>query len=367
MVCAIVLFSCNSSVFAQRTVALYRWDSKIVSLVGTLFVLMFTASAACIPFYSPGGRLTGTKFCTYLPPTNPLASLYTVIVYKVFSMVLDFTLLILTLHKLLDGGIKALWTKKFSSMYLGKDTNLSSFLIRQGFHYYVIQMAADILFICGYFGFKNPFYKVIPSAVNLAVLPLAAAGAFRDMGRKAKEIGMKNAFRVNEIVCSDSEGNAQSGNTRLTHLQGQSTLPIDPRNTTTTRLDTPRKSGFFRAHNSAVDVENINGIAVVVNTVSRTDVIEEEVWQDDSKDKDAIKMMTRQRSQSGKSEAGNAGGTGSNDVEMGLQAQPLECAARADTVSETGSAVWIPRTPEETYPIDSRGLLSSEERHTSSE
>lgn len=337
----ILVFASNSLTFALRTMALYNRERKIVIPVFVYWSLTLAASAACIPFYVPEAHLPGTLFCTYGPPKNYTASLTTIIIYKVLGLSFDTTLLVLTLHRLLDGGLPSLWTRDSRQTHSKEKTSLSAFLVRQGFHFYVVQMLCDIFFIAGYWGFKDPFYRVLPSAVSLSVPALAAAGAYRDMGRRARSIGLKNALHVNEVITSShnsrSGGGLGNGTTLIdsklatkgasesTTAAGTrdrmsayvlSTLSIASKTETiqhdkTTRvtfgnkLDGSKKKGFFRSIPHPADVDNISGIVVTVGTVSRTDAIEEEWEGDESSSLEAIKLqrLYSQRSSNGGQES----------------------------------------------------------------
>lgn len=377
----LVLFASMELIFVQRTMALYSWKKAIMVPLLTHYALVICALVACIPFYAGGTGIPGTRFCTFRPNAHKTGTVATIITYMTLHMGLDIILLLLTLNRLLEGGISAVFTKKAAELYTGgADTTLSTFLIRQGFHFYVVQLGCDIVYFITYFGLKDPFLKFVGAVIIISAPSLAAAGAFRDMGRKAVEIGLRNAMHVNEIVNSSgqtpSEGvlGTRVGTNTAASLGGR----INPQILSTAaashktdgighdkttrisfadKLGGRKKNGFFRTHNDPTDIENINGIVVTVGTVSRTDAIEEE-WEADS-NPDAIKM-TRQWSEPGKSEDGSSTTDKNDNLFEAITQMPTDSelrgdahanlhpyATQADTVSETGSNAWIPRTPDE--------------------
>lgn len=220
IIVVLFLFACNTLIFVYRTIALYAWDFKVVSPVLTLFALSLVAAAACVPFDPSADNIPGTKFCVFSPSTHPAVNLITIILYRASSALLDIVLFALTLHRLLEGGLKSLWSRKTTQLFSGTfDSSLSSYLVRQGFHFYAVQVVCDAFFISAYFGFQEPFFKIIPAAMYLCVPSLAAAGAFRDTGKKASEIGVQNALHVNEIMGSGTFSGGHSAS-RKTFTSG---------------------------------------------------------------------------------------------------------------------------------------------------
>lgn len=198
-----VLLDSVSLVFVQRTMALYSWKAKVVLPVSIIYLVVVAASAVCIPFYGVGYRIPGSQFCGYDTRRHLTRTLVANVVYKTLGMGLDILTLLLTLHRLLDGGLPAIWQKKPQQLYSGlTDRSLSSFLIRQGFHFYVLQLATDIFFVSTYFTLTEPSYQVLGTALVFCIPPIAAAAAFREMGQKASLITAKNAGKVNEIMNS---------------------------------------------------------------------------------------------------------------------------------------------------------------------
>lgn len=300
-----VLLDSVNLVFVQRTMALYSWKPKIVVPLTFYYCAVLAAAAVCIPFYGVGYRIPGTEFCAFDTRRHLTRTLIANVVYKSLSMGLDIILLLLTLHRLLDGGLKAVWSKKPQQLYSGlNDRSLSSFLVRQGFHFYVLQLGTDIFFVSTYFSFSEPSYQVLGTALVFCIPPIAAAAAFREMGKKASLITAPNGSKVNEIMISTAFPSGDNSGTRGTRgARGSAAAPAsnitpsavgvnsyvlqarsNPSNITstsaapekTTRISWGgRRNNFTRSRPDPTDIEN-NGILVTVGTVSRSEDVDQE-------------------------------------------------------------------------------------------
>lgn len=169
---AVLLFGCIVLVFMQRTMALYGWKSKVVRPLIAHYIMVVLAGAVAVPWYQRGTRIADTRFCTYESNRNATKLLVTLVLYKVLWMGLDIVMFLLTLNRLLEGGITALWMKSGKALYSSADSRLSAFLIRQGFHFYALQLATDIIFVSSYWSFKNPVYQPLPSILMLTIFLL---------------------------------------------------------------------------------------------------------------------------------------------------------------------------------------------------
>lgn len=358
----IILFASTSLTFALRTTALYKRDKRVVIPVFAWWTLTFAASAVCIVYYVPSLHIPGTQFCAYGPARNYMGSLTSIVVYKVTGFIFDTALFVLTLHRLLEGGLKSLFTKRTRKVGDSRPS-LSAALVRQGLHFYALQLVSDIIFVSGYWGIKDPFLRVFPSAISMTVPALAAAGAFRGMGRTAKAIGLQNALHVNEIVNSNSNNPSSHGSSRnrnvtgFTDAIGAATTAVgsfDGHGKTTVvslggTLDgSQKKKSFLRTNPDPSDVESVNGIVVTVGTVTRSDPIEEEEWEGHETSRDAIRLQrTWSQASKGEDAASVKQAASEEDLEAvrDFPAQEVRPATRADTVSETGVMPWLSRGP----------------------
>ena len=402
-----VLLDSVSLVFVQRTMALYSWKPKIVVPLTFYYCVVLAAAAVCIPFYGKGYRIPGTEFCAYDTQRHLTRTLVANVVYKSLSMGLDIIMLLLTLHRLLDGGLKAIRTKKPSQLYSGlSDRSLSSFLIRQGFHFYVLQLGTDILFVSTYFSFSEPSYQVLGTALVFCIPPIAAAAAFREMGKKASLITAKNGSKVNEIMNSTASPSGDNSGTRNTRARGsgaalsnpaaggsnggptasgvnsyvlearsQAGTSVAPEKTTRISWG-GRRNNFTRSRPDPTDLEN-NGILVTIGTVSRSEDVDQEWdagsprYSSDNPDPETLEMQRQWPRLAIKNahsdEAAHRSSEGHSSTEKvdpdGVAFEPVQVPtlARRPTatggsnpylshLNESSSSPWIPQTPESPYP-----------------
>lgn len=405
-----ILLDSVSLVFVQRTMALYSWKAKIVTPLTLYYCVVLAAAAVCIPFYGVGYRIPGTEFCAYDTRRHLTRTLVANVVYKSLSMGLDVIMLLLTLHRLIDGGLKAILNKKPQQLYSGlNDRSLSSFLIRQGFHFYVLQLGTDIFFVSTYFSLTEPSYQVLGTALVFCVPPIAAAAAFREMGKKASLITQRNGSKVNEIM--NSTGSPSGDNSAAARgtrgLRGSAAAisganhgaesAVDPsaagvnsfvlqarsnpgngsaQPEKTTRISWGGRRNITRSRNDPTEVDN--GILVTIGTVSRSEEVEEQWdagsprYSSDNPDPDTLEMQRQWprlaiKSPNPGSEAAHRSSEGHSSSEkvdpdgVGFEPVQVPTLARRPTggnhaypphlapAVEAGSP-WIPQTPESPYP-----------------
>lgn len=410
-----ILLDSVSLVFVQRTMALYGWKPKIVVPLTLYYFVVLAAAAVCIPFYGVGYRIPGTEFCAYDTRRDLTRTLVANIVYKSLGMGLDIIMLLLTLHRLLDGGLKAIWSKQPQQLYSGlNDRSLSSFLIRQGVHFYVLQLGTDIFFVSTYFSMSEPSYQVLGNALVFCIPPIAAAAAFREMGKKASLITAKTGSKVNEIMNSTASPSGDNSGTRGARgprgsagglsngapahtdsigaggvnsyvLQARST-PGGDDSTVVAPEKTTRISWGGRRHNFATrsrndptaDLED-NGILVTVGTVSRSEEVDQDWdggsprYSSDNPDPETLEMQRqwpRLAFKSPHSEAAHKSSEGHSSTEKvdpdGVAFEPVQVPTLARRPTdpsasnaysshlhdplESASSPWIPQTPESPYP-----------------
>ncbi|EST07264.1 hypothetical protein PSEUBRA_003443 [Kalmanozyma brasiliensis GHG001] len=279
---ALVLFSMVTLIFMQRTMALYSWRKSIVFPLSIWYVLFVVVGFGTVPRWGIGFTIPGTDFCGQDPRKGVHRVQVWNILYKCIGMGLDLTLLLLMLHRLLDGGIASLWRGRPSGSLNGQ--GISMVLIRQGFHFYVLQVCSDIFLITVFFTLDGS-YGALGLACAFSIPPIAATAAFRGLGVNSSNNGKHT--EVNEIMSSDG---SPSGAVPTT--VGQTTVHAGR----TTRVMWGSKINPFHRSN-LVDASNIK---VTVGTVSRTDHNGIADWPqhqddddvvDDLEDKDDIEMQ----------------------------------------------------------------------------
>lgn len=215
-----VLIDSVALIFVQRTMALYAWKPRVSIPLAIAYCLLVISTAFCIPFYGEGFRIPNTKFCAYDTFRDRPRTLAANITFKTITMCLDLTLLVLTLHRLVDGGLRSLWLRSPRQLYADiSSTRFSSFLVRQGLHFYMLQTFTEVLFVSLYYGASQLSYQVIGSALVFSVPPLVAAAAFRDMSVQATTIktrdetrGIENVYDLQEISGDDTVTDKPIGN-----------------------------------------------------------------------------------------------------------------------------------------------------------
>ncbi|TKY87339.1 hypothetical protein EX895_004016 [Sporisorium graminicola] len=399
---SLVLLNSVTLVLVQRTLALYSWKSNVVYPVSAFYLVVVAASAVCIPFYGKGYRIPGSQFCGYDTRRYLTRTLVANIVYKTLAMALDIVLLLLMLHRLLDGGLSAIWHKKPQQLYSGlADRSLSSFLIRQGVHFYALQLATDIFFVSTYFTLDEPSYQVLGTALVFCIPPIAAAAAFRDMGKKASLVSAKNPSKINEIMNSSNSpsGDNSAGwrGTRLSAAASNGTARVQPSparvnsyvlqarsNPGSADVAPPEKTtrvswgGQRQPSHSRQDP--CDGVLVTIGTVSQIEEAGED-WQagsprysSDNPDPETLEMQRHWPRLASKTTLGSETAHQSSDghsskhrkhVEaLGADFEPVPLptlprrAAAADdpclsplhSSVEAASSSWTPHTPESPYP-----------------
>ncbi|KAF6766979.1 hypothetical protein PSEUBRA_001622 [Kalmanozyma brasiliensis GHG001] len=199
---AFFLLALNASVliFLQRTMALYAWNRFVVVPLTLWFLAVLSLSLFIIPINSVGFKIPGTSFCGYEAKPNKPYARAVVIAYRSVSLGLDLSLLLLSLHRLLEGGLLSLFRTTQRPRTGLRGQGIASVLIRQGFHYFILQVLNEILILSAWLS-SSAAYSGIGAPFALAVTPIAAAHAFRDAGRKASAAASgKQTNHANEIM-----------------------------------------------------------------------------------------------------------------------------------------------------------------------
>lgn len=280
---ALLLFSAVSLTFTQRTMALYGWRKNVVIPLSIWYTAYVVLGCASVPAWGVGYTMPGADFCSATASKEVWAEMLN-LGYQCMGMGLDLVMLVLTLHRLLEGGISSLWRGRPRPSGSLEGQGISQMLIRQGFHFYVLQFSSDMFLIASYFGFSDLSYTALGLAFAFSIPPIAATAAFRGLGVNSSN-GKHTV--VNEIMTS---GGSPSGAVP-THVSQTSAHPGR-----TTRIMWGSKVHPFH-RSKPVDASHIK---VTVGTVSRTDhgdIIDwpqhhdEDAIEDDKTDKDDIEMQ----------------------------------------------------------------------------
>ncbi|EPQ25888.1 uncharacterized protein PFL1_06562 [Pseudozyma flocculosa PF-1] len=326
---AMIILDSVLLIFLQRTMALYSWKRKVVVPLTVMYCIVFALSCVSLPQLGVGRRIPNSRYCAYDTRRDLTRILVVNIVYKSSSMILDFTLLIMTMHRLVDGGLKSLFTgrKGINTM---SHSDLSSFLLRQGLHFYGLQTATEIVFISIYFSTQQVSYQVLGSALLLSIPPITAGNAFREMGKKASTVTQKR--HVNEIINSSTNNTSQNGGT------GGGGIGIGGQ--TMSRSERRRASTILE--------EGGDGMTTSMHGSNR--------YSSDLADPDAMEMR-RQRSKdgrTGRAAADTALSSKQSSPSLDGRLPPVAAAAAA------ASSPWVPQTPESPYPTAWNSFMHGE-------
>ncbi|PWN87384.1 hypothetical protein FA10DRAFT_269339 [Acaromyces ingoldii] len=183
-------------IFLQRTLALYSWATTPTVLLFILYIAEVGLGIGNVVWFGVGYQLPESNFCAYLTETNkqPHSSIF--IAYYAVVIFTDTIILCMTLHRLTAGGLsgvpRAVWDK-VQSIRHGKDSlfdeNISSLLITQGIHYYLLLELARIVFLIVYYSVAGTTsYQVLVLAVLAAIAPLLAGRLFRKTSEVAQRV-----------------------------------------------------------------------------------------------------------------------------------------------------------------------------------
>lgn len=127
---AVLVLNLNavSLIFVHRTMVLWDWEARIVIPLIAAWLCVLGVSIVVLPWYGVGMSLPNSNFCIF--DTRRQERMPYTLSYKISSLALDFAIMCLTLHRLLEGGLRSLFTGKGRS-FIG-NTGLSKTLARQG-------------------------------------------------------------------------------------------------------------------------------------------------------------------------------------------------------------------------------------------
>jgi preprotein translocase subunit SecG len=180
-------------VFVIRTISLYTFDKRVCIPLLVAYAVCFGVSLSALPFWGVNLDIPGSDgWCVYdtrrqeRTPYNAawrseqprLASCFDAMLTLFAAgcgMLLDLTVILLTLHRLTEGGLGAVFRRKDRQQISA--SRLSATLLRQGFQYFVLIFVTDVLFLALYWSqppSRVPF-QVAGSAVSALQLNIAAA------------------------------------------------------------------------------------------------------------------------------------------------------------------------------------------------
>ncbi|CEH12783.1 hypothetical protein CBOM_00745 [Ceraceosorus bombacis] len=169
-------------VFIMRTLSLYEWQRRVAMPVLGLWGIVLVLSCVSLPYYGKGLDIPdGSGWCHY-DTQRKLRTVYNV-AYKVPALLQDVVIMLLTLHRLLQGGLQSLLRP--SGWKCFGMTSLSKVLLAQGFRFFVLNIVVDVIFIFFYFHWPAHLvsYQVAGAALLFSVPPMLAGKVFRDSKR----------------------------------------------------------------------------------------------------------------------------------------------------------------------------------------
>lgn len=176
-------------IFLQRTMALYGWSRPIVVSLGTMWAITSGLCAYAISTFGAGYKNPFGDFCGYwvLSHVQPHAGF--LIAYAVCSITFDTVILLLTIHRLVEGGLLNLGSILFrdrsiddtSSLDSDRATSLSGLIIKQGVGYYIAQELSRVIFLAVYYSVDNTaLYQVVAAGLLATIGPIMAANLYRE-------------------------------------------------------------------------------------------------------------------------------------------------------------------------------------------
>ncbi|KAF6766980.1 hypothetical protein PSEUBRA_001623 [Kalmanozyma brasiliensis GHG001] len=200
---SMLLFASVALIMAQRTMAVYAWKRSLVIPLTVFYLILVASMATSVPFWTVGRRLPFFGFCVVDDRRYETRTIVTNVVYKSLGLVFDVTLLLIMLHRLLEGGLPSLWLKRNAQRnppdWQGQ--GISSLLIRQGIQVFVLQLACDVFLAATWLGFKSLILQGIGTPFSFSIPPIAATAAFREIGETRRNMN-HNTERVNELMDS---------------------------------------------------------------------------------------------------------------------------------------------------------------------
>lgn len=132
-----------------------------------------------LPFWGTARSIPRTDYCIYDAKRNVRGPFN--LTYKALCLCLNVTVLLLTLHRLMENGISGLWRRRKT---IGV-TPLPKVLVQQGFFLFFTAVIVDVTFLVLYYSqpSTNPGIQLAGSALVFSVQPMLAARLYRNVGK----------------------------------------------------------------------------------------------------------------------------------------------------------------------------------------
>lgn len=170
-------------IFIQRTLILYSWDAFLTFFLFSLLVVEAVLGTLVGVWFGYGYQIPNSNFCAFKAHLSEQSHKTVFIVYFIVILFIDTMILFLTLHRLIKGGLvsvsraarpSASITFKIS-LSIKSNGRLSTTLIRQGLHYYIILELLRCLFLVAHFTTPNHGYQTTGIPILAAIGPILAA------------------------------------------------------------------------------------------------------------------------------------------------------------------------------------------------
>jgi hypothetical protein len=202
-------------IFVQRTLAVYGWNMLLTVSLGSLYLVYVALCSYSVIKFGYGYRIPQSNFCAYQTlstDVEPHASAF--VVFFVAMTLLDTVILLVTTHKLMDGGLlnlgSVIRTKASKIRVLGSphtskknelvgEESLKGLLLRQGILYFLILEISRFAFLIVYYTVnQNTSFQVLICGIIVLIGPLMAGMLFRQTSeavrRKTYTRGQNSSF-----------------------------------------------------------------------------------------------------------------------------------------------------------------------------
>ncbi|PWN34273.1 uncharacterized protein FA14DRAFT_70819 [Meira miltonrushii] len=234
-------------IFVQRTLAVYNWNKLITIPLGFLYISYVALCTYSVVTFGYGYNIPGTSFCAYQTiPTSQKPHATVFICYIVLVILLDSLILLLTTHRLLEGGLGNLYhlivtktaenrknkaLRKAEGHSVG-EVSLSGLLLRQGVGYFMLLELSRLAFLIVYYTVNNETsYQVLVSGILVLVGPVMAGMLFRQTSEAVKRAAISSSDRGQGPVLS--QGRSYRSSMPTTPANFTSFTPLSPLSPTT--------------------------------------------------------------------------------------------------------------------------------------
>ncbi|PWN34180.1 uncharacterized protein FA14DRAFT_173882 [Meira miltonrushii] len=183
-------------IFVQRTLAVYGWNMLLTVSLGSLYLIYVALCSYSVIKFGRGYKIPYSDFCayqTFSTHSEPHATAF--IVFFVIMTLLDTLVLLLTTHRLLEGGLLSLGeviltkVSKICETRLPnrsqekteeEEESLKGLLLRQGIIYFLILEFSRFAFLIVYYTVNNnTSFQVLICGIIVLIGPLMAGMLFR--------------------------------------------------------------------------------------------------------------------------------------------------------------------------------------------